>query len=305
VLFGFTRVICGSNFAADVIAGWMLGWSWAALSLAVLKAPLHFGLRDGRRCVWQPRFQAAFSSMTLLCVSCAALFSFAQTPRFGPKIKSWFSVARASAATEAIQDVPGTSGTMASHEGEGVPSQIYSESSPANTSQDKHRSDYIPKADTLLRDAWKPLRLPHRLLTVDVAQVRAGTNAYRCATVRFVVEKRGADERRRVLQTATQLAKRAFHADGQLQNIDVVAVVLNPEPEDFAPRPTLVPGPLPVFSASVAARDVRDGRQIPQKLAAANPGVDEKDAQWLRNRSLLYFNERVLPAPHIAALNTP
>ena len=134
------------------------------------------------------------------------------------------------------------------------------------------------------------------MLSVDVAQVRAGNNAYRTATIRFVIEKRGPDERRRVLQTATQLVRRSFHADGQLKNIDIIGIMRNPEEEDFAPRPASAPGPLPVFTASVAARDISGNRSIPPKLAAANPGAGEPDAAWLRDRSLLYFNERVLPA---------
>lgn len=296
--FGFARVFCGSNFAGDIGAGWVLGGAWAGLSLASCRASLHFGLRDGRRVVWHPRFQGAFAGITLIAVTAMTLFAFSDTPRFGPKIRGWFNVPRATASTDVLPTAhERASSTLASHEGEGMPSPIFGASSPADTSRDQHRSDYIPKGETLLRNMWLPLHLPHRILTVDVAQVRAGNSAYRSATVRFIVDKRGAEERRRVLQTATSMARAAFHADAQLQNIDLVGVSLNAQPDDYAPRPTTVPGPLPVFSASVARRDIEGTRRLPKPLAVSNPGAGEPDAAWLRARSLLYLNQRVLPAP--------
>ena len=295
--FGFVRVFCGSNFAADAIAGWILGGAWAGLSLALCSSSLHCGLRDGRRMVWQPKFQGAFAVVTVIAVFGVTLFAFSETPRFGPKIRGWFNAPRATASTDSLSPHDRASSTLASHEGEGMPSPIFGASSPADTSRDQHRSDYLPKGEALLRSAWQPLHLAHRTLTIDVAQVRAGNTAYRSATVRFVIEKRGGAERQRVLQTATAMARAAFHADAQIQNIDLVGVTLNAEPEDYAPRPRTVPGPLPVFSASVARRDIAGTRRVPAKLTAANPGATEPDAAWLRARSLLYFNARVLPAP--------
>lgn len=307
IAFGFVRVFCGSNFAADVGAGWILGGAWAGLSLASCRASLHCGLRDGRRMVWRPRFQGAFAGITLIAVIAMTLFVFSDTPRFGPKIRGWFNVPRATASTDALlSEQERGSSTLASHEGEGMPSPIFG-SSPADTSRDQHRRDYIPKGEALLRNMWLPHRLPHRILTVDVAQVRAGKSAYRSATVRFIVENRGAAERRRVLQTATLMARTAFHADAQLQNIDLVGVSLNAQAQDYAPRPTTVPGPLPVFSASVARRDISGRRRVPAALDTSNPGAGEPDAAWLRARSLLYFNQRVLPpdtapaAPRVAS----
>ena len=308
IVFGFARVFCGSNFAGDVGAGWILGGAWAGLALASCRASLHCGLRDGRRVVWHPKFQGTFAAITLIAVTAMTLFVFSDTPRFGPKIRGWFNVPRTPSSTASLpSEAERASSTLTSQEGEGVAAPIFGASSPADTSRDQHRSDYIPKADTLFRNMWLPLRLPHRILTVDVAQVRAGDTAYRSATVRFIVEKRGPAERRRVLQTATLMARTAFHADAQLQNIDLVGVSLNAEAQDYAPRPTTVPGPLPVFSASVARRDLAGRRRVPAALAASNPGAGEADAAWLRARSLLYFNQRVLPmgaapaAPRVAS----
>lgn len=302
--YGLTRIICGSNYVADSVAGAALGFAWGGLALAACKASLHFSLVDGRRAVWKPQYQAAFCSLTFAATCFIALFAFGQMPRFSPKLGGLFGGAATAAPSAGAEVVPAReSSTLGTHEGEGMtgaePSGApgYQASSPADTSKDQHRSDYIPKADSLLRAAWAPLFLPHRILSVDVAQVRAGNSAYRSAVVRFIVEKRGADERVRVFNTATSLIRTAFHADAQLQNIDVVALMPNAQKSDYGPRPVTTPGPLPVFTASVTRKDLDGKRQLPPKLAAANPGDGETVAAWLRPRSLIYINDAVLPPP--------
>lgn len=305
--YGLTRIICGSNYVIDSIVGAALGFVWGGLSLAICRAPLHFGLRDGRRAIWKPSYQAAFCSFSMFITCLATLFTFSQMPRFSGKFRGLLGgAATASTTAGAVTGREHESSTLGTHEGEGMtdaeptPVPVYHASSPADTSQDQHRTDYIPKADSLLRDAWAPLRLPHRILSVDVAQVRAGNSAYRSAMVRFIVTNRGSQERIRVIYTATNLIRAAFHADAQLQNIDVVAVMPQAKLSDFGPRPLTTPGPLPVFSASVARKDLAGRRQIPPKLADANPGAAEPIAAWLRARSLLYINDVVLPSnqPH-------
>ncbi len=306
LLYGIARIVCGSNYVADSAVGAALGFAWGGLSLALCRAPLHFARFNGQRTTWRPRYQAAFCALFCVATCSAAVCVFSQMPRFSGKFRGLFgSAATAAPPSSAANTHEHDSSTLGSHEGEGVTGQTDVEastgaahiSSPADTSQDQHRSDYIPKADDLLRAAWKPLNLPHRILSVDVAQVRAGTSAYRSATVRFIVEKRGAQERVRVFNTATLLIRAAFHNDAQLQNIDVVAVMPNAQLRDFGPRPLTTPGPLPVLSASVARKDLLGLRQLPPKLAEANPGAGEPYAAWLRARSLIYVNDTVLTPP--------
>jgi undecaprenyl-diphosphatase len=291
-LLALTRIICGSNYVADVLVGLFLGGAIAGLCLALCGVPLQFALRDGRRLTWQPRYQAVFSGAALAITCVGVLFAFEQSARFGPKVRGLVS-GIASAAPLKAQG--GDYSTLSSHEGEGMTGQRNAPSSPADTTGDQHRSDFIPQADDLLRSAWAPLKLPHRILSVDVAQVRVGTSPYRSAVVRFIVEKRGPQERASVLSTATKLIRAAYHADGQLQNIDVVGVMINAKPSDYGPRPLTTPGPLPVFSASVVRRDLGGTRQLPANLATSNPGAGEPAAAWLRARSLLFINDTVLP----------
>ncbi len=300
-LYGLTRIICGSNYVADSAAGAALGFAWGGLSLAACSAPLHFALPSGGRAVWKPKYQVAFCSAALLLTCAVAISAFSQMPRFSSKFAGLWGGAAKAAPSDEIATRVRDSSTLGTHEGEGVteaePSGApnYRASSPADTSKDQHRSDYIPKADLLLRSAWAPLNLPHRILSIDVAQVRAGDSAYRSAMVRFIVENRGPDERMRVFNTATNLIRTAFHQDAQLQNIDVLAVMPNAQQSDFGPRPLTTPGPLPVFSASVSRKDLSGERQLPPKLATANPGAYEPEAAWLRARSLIYINDIVLP----------
>lgn len=314
-----TRVACGSNYVADVVVGLFLGGALGALVLSLCAAPLHLRLSTGLPLSFQPKYQGAFSGAVLAIICVITLFAFEEEPRFRNKLRGALT-ANASAASPRPTNVPRESSlnTLVTHEGEGMtgregegmtgqesnpagyntaPSAI---SSPADTSRDQHRSDFIPKADELLRTAWKPLRLPHRILTVDVAQVRAGDTAYRTAVVRFIIENRGAAERQEVWKSASRLIRAAYHADGQLQNVDVVGVMLNAQPADFGSRPLTTPGPLPVFSASVARSDIRSGRQLPANLEKSNPGIGEPAATWLRARSLIYMNERVLPTSAIS-----
>lgn len=312
MFYGLTRIICGTNYIADVIAGAALGFVWAGLALALCRAPLHFRLPAGNRAVWKLKYQAAFCSGALVITCLASLYGFSLMPRFNSKFQGLLGgVATAAPYGNSLLRQRDSS-TLGNHEGESVSdlenpltnpaTPIYRPSSPADTSQDQHRDDYIPKGNQLLYRAWKPLRLPHRILSVDVAQVRAGNSAYRSAMVRFIVEKRGAQERVRVLNTATNLIRVAFHQDAQLQNVDVVGVMRNAKKSDYGPRPLTTPGPLPVFSASVARKDLKGQRQLPVALALENPGAGESAAAWLRARSLLYINETVLPAPRRIAL---
>lgn len=306
LFYGLTRIICGTNYVADVSAGAALGFVWAGLALALCRAPLHLRLPAGKSAVWKLKYQAAFCSAALVITCIVSLFGFSQMPRFSAKFQGLLGGAATAAPYSSPTLHARDSSTLGNHEGEGVselenatpnPSApIYRASSPADTSQDQHRNDYIPKADRLLYRAWAKVRLPHRILSIDVAQVRAGNSAYRSAMVRFIVEKRGPQERMRVLNTATNLVRVAFHQDAQLQNIDVVAVMPNAKKSDFGPRPLTTPGPLPVFSASVARKDLAGKRQLPVALALDNPGAGERAAAWLRARSLLYINETVLPA---------
>jgi hypothetical protein len=141
--------------------------------------------------------------------------------------------------------------------------------------------------------ALRTANLAHRLVSVDVAELHAGTSAFRCAAVRFEVQRSGVTERKRVAATAARIARRAFAADEELQNIDLSAVVLNAPQQARAKGQgalsVFASGAIPVFTASIARRDL----VIEKKPWVNLPSVDA--GLWLRARSRLYINARVLP----------
>ncbi len=181
---------------------------------------------------------------------------------------------------------------MAAHEGEGESGAFLTRDLPAPGVT--NMGGYSPQAEAALLKTLRAASLRHRLVSVDVAQVRAGNSPFRCAAVRFEVARSGPVERRRVAQTAARIVQRAFAADDKLQNIDVSGVALN-DPratpgQGAAGSAVFAPGAVPVFTASVARRDLTM-LQGPRWLNA--PDVD--GGLWLRARSRLYINARVLP----------
>ena len=308
LLFCFTRVFCGTNYPVDVGSGAALGGAWGALALAGCRISLQIPSRDGRRLIWRARHQALFSGAAVLAVVLITLFSLWHMPHYGSKLRGLFHESAATASPIA-QSPPGTVGgtsnaaaqtadinkeasamrDTAAREGEGVTTGA--SAADAVTDNSTQLGGHLPEAETKLLNALQALHLPHRIINVDVAQVRLGTSNYRCAVVRFEIKNEGVAERRQVVETAAQIVRGTYHADPFVQNVDVVGVILN-DPHVKASRSFIfATGAVPVFTASVARRNLHLAN-APQWVNAAH--VD--GGLWLRYRSLLYINPRVLPA---------
>ena len=148
------------------------------------RAHLHLGLPGGKRLSWRPAFQGAFALLAIIAFAGTALYGFAQSPRFGAKIRTLFNLPP-DVEVKISHPREHMSTTLASQEGEGTTAQMPAPSSPADTSHDQHRSDFLPESEQWLRTVWQSLNLPHKILSADVAQVRAGESAYRTVMVRF------------------------------------------------------------------------------------------------------------------------
>lgn len=316
LLFGFTRVFCGANYPVDVVAGAATGAALCALSLALWGVSLWLPAKEGRL-VWRVRHQAGFASATVLLVVVASLISLANTPGYSGRMRTLFrlpstTVASATAAEprEAVASADltstqseksdGAAGAlrasamhdMAAHEGEGESGAFRTRDMPVPgvTSM----GGYLPEAEQQLLQHLRGAKLVHRLVSVDVAQVKAGSTAFRCAAVRFEVQRSGVTERKRVADSAARIARLAFAVDPTLENIDISGVVLNaPHKARGSSQSSLsvfATGAIPVFTASIARRDLIIQKKPWVNLPTVDPGL------WLRARSRLYINARVLPA---------
>jgi membrane-associated phospholipid phosphatase len=305
VLLCLVRVACGTNYPADVFAGALAGSALGVLMLALCRISLQLPRADGKSLVWRARPQALCASLTLLGLLVFSLLSLSGSPRYGDAVRALLqsptsfmeTPARASLASmgASTREAHTPTHDATAHEGEGAPTTA-AEAAGAFVTRDLPPAGqtlmggYLPQDEKFLLMQLQREKLPHRLVSVDVAQVRAGTQPYRAAAVRFEVARSGGSERRAVLTTAARIVRAAFRSDAQLQNIDVTAVVLNDPRRGVATLPVFAVGAIPVFTASVARRNliVRD------KPWVDVPGVD--DGLWLRARSRLYINANVLPA---------
>lgn len=316
-VLGFARIFCGMNYPGDVFGGAFLGGAMGLVSLAALRVPLQLPIlkSNTRRLKWRVSHQAIFGSVALLGFTLLSGYTLTTTSPHASKFKPFWKTPSASAAPptfsrNASQKLV-TATLSGIHEGEGVvgtedtgpmsePGKLLLASRAARL--DGHQ----PKAETALMHALSTPGLGHRIIGVNVAQVRAGNTPYRCAAIRFEVVKTGADERRRVAQTAADCVKRAFHTDSQLQHVDVLGIDLRAETtappsreysghqsgehsqhEAIAPRH----GVRLVFTASVERFDLI----VKNKPAWVNwNGLD--GGAWLRARSALYIDDDVLPA---------
>lgn len=321
LLFGFARVFCGSNYVADVVVGLVLGASLSALTLALSRVSLRVRSRDGHIAwKWKARYQAIFSAGIAAATLLISLWAFAATPRYEAKMRAVWSGSTASAAPVAPARAL-LSGQIAAERGAEM-SHAPNASSPGGNAREGEGTSgasapavavfppdatllggNLPAAETHLLHALQALNLGHRLVSVDVAQIKAGTSSFRCAAVRFEVKNQGVEERRRVAETAARIARAAFHTDATLANLDVSGVVLNDS--ELAPRNMASSGATPVFTASVprSRLTIING---PRWVNA--PNVD--GGSWLRARSLLFIDTRLLPAtapvlPTSTAVPTP
>ena len=295
ILYGVARVFCGSNYPIDVGAGWLLGWALSAFALALWRAPLRIPSGGGGRLRWRRRHQAVLSLGCIALVMGAALSEIMRSPHALPHrlplIGSHATAAPSRpdehVAMESAANASGTSGAL-----------------PLDGAYGRQ-----PKAEGILRQALNRLKLAHRIVDVEVAQVTVGNSIFRVASASFEVQPARPDERREVARSSARIARAAFAADPQTQNVDVLGVIFQARPsgESFGEggpaTASAEPKPLPVFTASIQ----KSNMVLRGKSAWANArGVD--DGLWLRARSRLFIDTQVLPPtpePTATPLPTP
>lgn len=284
VLLGFARIFCGMNFFADSLAGAVLGGALSTLTLAAWHIPLYWPFRKLPLSAGSVRGQTVFSTLSLAGFVVFAIFSLNNSPAHSAKWRNFWSGTPATAqnlkeakakkqAHSHIQEGEGGALAAANSNAMVLPGQ------PLLSSRATRLDGHLPAVEKHLQQALTALKQPHRLVGINVAEVRAGSSPYRCAAIRFEVKATGTAERRRVAETAARFVKGAYHADGRLQHIDIIGVK-----EDDGSE-------LPVFTASIARRDLI----LRNKPAWVNwSGLD--GGSWLRARSALYIDPQVLPS---------
>lgn len=296
LLLMWARVFCGSNYPADVLLGAILGATCGTFGLALWRATWRLPFRDGAF-RWRARHQAAFSALLTTLVLSGALWKFGAMPRYKNKIaRLWgASSAQATAPAKTPQRAPllavqrlQSEVASGEHEGETTNSEA---SAPRKSARFPLGATVFGgdlRASAHLFNGLRALRLPCRLVSVDVGEVRAGTTSYRGAFVRFQMDARGPLQRRLTASTVAAIARGSLRVDSQLSNVDVAAVTFDvPMSQQNGEQPQLIGGTLPVFTASIT-------RESAARAPFANPALDAET--WLRARSLLYVDNTRLPA---------
>ncbi|MDF2439512.1 MAG: hypothetical protein JWN98_496 [Abditibacteriota bacterium] len=331
-LLGFARVFCGTNYPVDIAAGAVLGWAWGALALGLCRVRLPIPSRDGHILFWRARRQAFWAASAVAVVALLVGIDLSRTPRYALQMQTLWNAPWSLAPVTAAQDAPrrtaaqhgvdtgtsaggGNSGDafkpasgVSTHEGEGVSMAPEADVTAPAVRFSKHYGRQAP-AEAYLSRVLSALPLAHKIVDLEVAQVRVGNTTYRATVVRFEAQDGRVEERRLVAETAAAVVKATFHADATVQNVDVLAVIKRPSPASTtgaSQSPNQAADQhshassvqqasrewvwTPVFTASVQRRNLRIIKG-PQWANAS--GVDA--GLWLRARSRLYIDSRVLP----------
>ena len=295
-LFALIRMFCGNNYFADVFVGFALGLGSFLLCLAACER--HQPLNTRAR---QLSLNASPLLITLVGCYFFALFS----PRFSSKL----GLGRAATAAPSPIKLGATStaSTLTQGEGEGLD---IGEGEAEELALAKRSALFLPEVEKFLTGKLTPLAKPYKLLDVEVAPVKAGTTSYRCAAVRFEVPLRQSQERRLVAERAARLVRSAFYFDSQLQNVDIVAVARDEGHNLDQSQMVFVGDEVPVFTASIQRKNLLAASPTPQPTGTPTPAPTVEALSWLRARSLVYINERVLPyepapTPIPTPLSTP
>ena len=310
LLLAFARTFCGMNYLGDSLGGAVVGAALATFSLALMRVRLQLPATKGStsRLTWRVRHQGAASILAFAGFAVFAFISLMNSPVHGAKFKKLWGNPAANTAFAVETATPAKAKTSAAllptgiQESEGgtlatsgagmvTPGQSLLSSKAARL------DGHLPQSEIFLAKTLQSLRLPHRIIGVNVAQVKAGNTPYRVAAVRFEVKKTGAIERKLVTQTVVAFFKRAFQADAQLQHLDIVGVKLGEAnsldsglSETARKARSAHGGARPVFTASIARRDlILKNRPAWTNWEKLEPGM------WLRSRSLLYIDPKVLP----------
>ena len=279
-LLGLVRMVCGTNYLADVAFGLASGATIFALCLCVLRVSIsrpNFG--------WQ---QWGISLAALLFLLGGLGFSLAATPRFAAKLGL---NGQTPAAPRVADSTRSASAVLAGGEGAGV------ENFGADEAQDlalaKRSSLFLPDVEKWLRGELSPLTRPFSLLDVEVAPVKAGNSEYRCAALRFEIPRQSFDLRRQTAKIAAQLVSRAFALDQHLQNVDVTAITRGDAREIDGSQMIFTGDEVPVFTASIQRKNWISGANLP---------ISDGE-KWLESRSRLGINAQILP--FVAPTPTP
>ena len=299
------RIFCGTHYFADVFVGFAVGAAVCASMMALCGVVLRFSTEPFRQRNWRLRFQSAISLAIVFSVFVAGAISLRGTPRLWTQWqnRALGPTSQTANSRDDLRDIEysneyaNTHSKAAVKEGEGVSS---APKSLEISEKDGHGKEiprigvtttggFLPREETRLLRALRRAKLGHALISVDVAALRDGDFVQHCAAVRFHVRNVGESERRRVVQSAQRIVKIAFATNTALQNIDVTGVVINAPQRDGVRYPLFATGAIAVFTASVQRQNLW--------LARADSSLNARNADaglWLRARSRLYFNERVL-----------
>ena len=273
VLLGLTRMICGTNYLADVFFGAVFGLAFGALAFAIFKVSAVAQIRAR---------QSGFSLATLGATIAGIIFIASSEPRFSSKLAApWNSPALATASHD--------------HENEGkveetAPMSDEDAQNEAKTlALTKRSSLYLPEVETYLRGKLTPLTKPFSLLDIEVAPFKTADSAYRVAAVRYEVRQDIPDLRRQTVECGARLAKAILTLDSQIENVDVIAVMRGDAAVIDDSEMRFTGDEVPVFTASIQRKNlIIEGNDW-----ANSPTID--GGSWLRFRSRIYLNNRVLP----------
>lgn len=280
------RLFCGSNYFADVAVGALLGVGLMLFCLALCRAPRSKNWRVGLAC------------LGMLILGGTALGTFvvmASMPRFAGKMQlPWGTVGSSTLASGAT-----TAARHTLQEGEGMPTldmnndgsiKIDEYAGEAEAQALAKRSTlFLPQAETALTRILTPQAAPFRLLDVEVAPVNFKDGSYRAAALRFEIDPKISNVRHLVAQHAATLVKAAFAADSRLDNVDITGVVTGDAAQLDNSLMHFAGDELPVFTASVQRRNLK----VKAPQWANDPQLE--GGLWLRTRSRLWINDRVLP----------
>jgi membrane-associated phospholipid phosphatase len=290
VLLMLTRMFCGTNYFADVAVGALLGVGVTALCGSLFEARL-------RLFASKPSLQGMLASSALL-LTCAGIYlSLAATPRFASKLPNFWKPATAAPSAPLASSPEAESAGKSTRaargvlqEGEGVGDASAAEPSAEELALSKRSHLFLPEVEKFLRGHLTSQTRPFRLLDVEVAPVKAGESPYRCAAIRFEILPTRSDARLLTTQIAARLVKSAFKLDSQLQNVDVTAIVRGNGAQIDGSLMNFAGDEVPVFTASIQRRNLI----VAAPRWANAPNLDS--GSWLRTRSRLYINDRILPA---------
>ncbi|MBW3635839.1 MAG: phosphatase PAP2 family protein [Armatimonadetes bacterium] len=295
ILLGVARMFCGTNYFADVAVGALLGAGAAALCGAMFEA-------RWRIFSSQPALHFAGAAAILALTLGATYVSLAATPRFASKLPAFWNAPATAAPSASEAPLQATRAARAVlQEGEGL-AEATVPLSAEELALSKRSHQFLPEVERFLRGKLAPLARPFRLLDVEVAPVRAGGTAYRAAALRFEISREVPDLRRQTAEVAARLVKAAFASDSQLQNVDVTAILRGDAAQIDGSVLRFAGDEVPVFTASIA----RQSLVVASPRWVNDPKLD--GGSWLRARSRLYINERILPPlpkPLAAPVATP